>query len=71
MTYPYGVHLAQVEVDEETGQVRVLRYFVAYEVGRAVDPTNVEGQLVGGAVRGWVVLFSRRRATDRTDGPSR
>jgi len=31
MTYPYGVHFAQVEVDEETGQVRVLRYFVAYD----------------------------------------
>jgi len=52
MTYPYGVHLAQVEVDPETGQVKVLRYFVAYEVGRAVNPSNVEGQLVGGAVQG-------------------
>lgn len=52
MTYPYGVHLAQVEVDPETGQVRVLRYFVAYEVGRAVNPSTVEGQLVGGAVQG-------------------
>jgi carbon-monoxide dehydrogenase large subunit len=52
MTYPYGVHFAQVEVDAETGQVTVLRYFVAYEVGRAVNPTNVEGQLVGGAVQG-------------------
>ena len=52
MTYPYGVHLALVEVDAETGLVTVLRYFVAYEVGRAINPTNVEGQIVGGAVQG-------------------
>ena len=52
MTYPYGVHLAQVEVDPETGGVRIARYFVAYEVGRAVNPTLVEGQLVGGAAQG-------------------
>jgi len=52
MTYPYGVHLAQVEVDPATGGVRVLRYFIAYEVGRAVNPAMVAGQLVGGAAQG-------------------
>jgi CO/xanthine dehydrogenase Mo-binding subunit len=52
MTYPYGVHLAQVEVDPETGGVEIRRYFVAYEVGRAVNPTLVEGQLIGGAAQG-------------------
>ncbi len=52
MTYPYGVHLAQVEVDSETGGVEIRRYFVAYEVGRAVNPTLVEGQLIGGAAQG-------------------
>ncbi len=52
MTYPYGVHLAQVEVDPETGGVEIYRYFVAYEVGRAVNPTLVEGQLIGGAAQG-------------------
>ena len=52
MTYPYGVHLAQVEVDPETGGVKIRRYFVAYEVGRAVNPTLVEGQLIGGAAQG-------------------
>jgi aerobic carbon-monoxide dehydrogenase large subunit len=52
MTYPYGVHLAQVEIDSETGGVQVVRYFVAYEVGRAVNPTLVEGQLIGGAAQG-------------------
>jgi carbon-monoxide dehydrogenase large subunit/6-hydroxypseudooxynicotine dehydrogenase subunit gamma len=52
MTYPYGLHLAQVEVDPETGGVEILRYFIAYEVGRAINPTLVEGQLVGGAAQG-------------------
>jgi aerobic carbon-monoxide dehydrogenase large subunit len=52
MTYPYGVHIAVVEIDAGTGLVRVLRYLVAYEVGRAVNPTLVEGQLRGGAAQG-------------------
>jgi carbon-monoxide dehydrogenase large subunit/6-hydroxypseudooxynicotine dehydrogenase subunit gamma len=52
MTYPYGVHLAQVEIDPGTGAVTVLRYFVGYEIGRAINPATVEGQLVGGAVKG-------------------
>ena len=52
MTYPYGVHLAQVEIDPGTGAVTVLRYFVGYEIGRAINPANVEGQLVGGALQG-------------------
>jgi len=52
MTYPYGVHLAQVEIDPGTGAINVLRYFVAYEVGRAINPAAVEGQLVGGALQG-------------------
>ena len=52
MTYPYGVHLAQVEVDPETGDVTVLRYFVGYEIGRAVAPRLVEGQLAGGVAQG-------------------
>jgi carbon-monoxide dehydrogenase large subunit/6-hydroxypseudooxynicotine dehydrogenase subunit gamma len=52
MTYPYGVHAAAVEVDRDTGQVRVLRYLVAYEVGRAINPMLVEGQLRGGVAQG-------------------
>ena len=52
MTYPYGVHLAQVEVDPDSGGVRVLRYFIGYEIGRAIRRELVEGQLVGGAAQG-------------------
>jgi carbon-monoxide dehydrogenase large subunit len=52
MTYPYGVHVAVVEADPDTGRVQVLRYLVAYEVGRAINPMLVEGQLRGGAAQG-------------------
>jgi carbon-monoxide dehydrogenase large subunit len=52
MTYPYGVHVALIDVDEGTGRVEVLRYLVAYEVGRAINPMMVEGQLVGGVAQG-------------------
>ena len=52
MTYPYGAHAAVVDVDRGTGQVRVLRYLVAYEVGRAINPMLVEGQLRGGVAQG-------------------
>lgn len=52
MTYPYGAHVCVAEVDEGTGGVEVLHYLVAYEVGRAVNPTLVEGQLRGGVAQG-------------------
>ncbi|PXY24647.1 xanthine dehydrogenase family protein molybdopterin-binding subunit [Prauserella muralis] len=52
MTYPYGAHVCVVEVDPGSGGVTVLRYLVAYEVGRAVNPALVEGQLRGGVAQG-------------------
>jgi CO/xanthine dehydrogenase Mo-binding subunit len=52
MTYPYGTHAAMVEVDGGTGAVRVLKYAVAYDIGRAVNPMIVEGQLVGALAQG-------------------
>jgi aerobic carbon-monoxide dehydrogenase large subunit len=50
--FPYGVHLATVKIDRDTGQVAVERFMVAYDVGRAVNPLLIEGQLVGGCVQG-------------------
>jgi aerobic carbon-monoxide dehydrogenase large subunit len=52
MNYPYGVHLAVVKVDRETGGVAIERYVMAYDVGRAVNPMLVEGQLAGGFAQG-------------------
>ena len=50
--YTYGAHAAEVEVDTETGRVRVLGYAAAHDVGRAINPQSVEGQIQGGAVQG-------------------
>jgi aerobic carbon-monoxide dehydrogenase large subunit len=52
MTYPYGVHLAVVRVDRDSGAVAVERYLVAYDVGKAVNPMLVEGQIAGGVAQG-------------------
>jgi carbon-monoxide dehydrogenase large subunit len=52
MTYPYGVHIAVVAIDRGTGAVTVEKYLIAYDVGRAVNPMLVEGQLVGGLAQG-------------------
>jgi carbon-monoxide dehydrogenase large subunit len=52
MVYPHGVHLAVVRLDRGTGEIRVERYLVAQDVGRAVNPMLVEGQLVGGFAQG-------------------
>jgi CO/xanthine dehydrogenase Mo-binding subunit len=50
--YTYGTHAAEVEVDPETGEVRVLRYVASHDVGRAINPLRVEGQIQGGAMQG-------------------
>ena len=50
--YGYGAHLAEVEVDTRLGTVRVLRITAAHDVGRAVNPTLVEGQIEGGVAQG-------------------
>jgi CO/xanthine dehydrogenase Mo-binding subunit len=50
--YTYGTHAADVEVDIETGQVTVLRYAACHDVGRAINPMRVEGQIQGGAMQG-------------------
>lgn len=52
MTYPYGVHVAQVRVDRETCGVTVERYLVAYDVGRSINPLLIDGQIVGAAAQG-------------------
>lgn len=52
MTYPYGAHFAMVEVDPLTAQVKVLRYAVTYEIGKALHPAMAHGQIVGGVAQG-------------------
>jgi carbon-monoxide dehydrogenase large subunit/6-hydroxypseudooxynicotine dehydrogenase subunit gamma len=52
MVFPYGIHVAVVRVDRETGEVVVERYLVAYDVGRAINPIMIEGQITGGLAQG-------------------
>ncbi|MEO1019604.1 MAG: xanthine dehydrogenase family protein molybdopterin-binding subunit, partial [Pseudomonadota bacterium] len=52
MTYPYGIHLVVARLDPETMDVRLERFVVAYDVGRAVNPMLIEGQIVGGVAQG-------------------
>src|SRR5205814_9596652 len=48
----YAACVADVEVDDETGEVVVLKLVQVYDVGRAINPTLVEGQIEGGAIMG-------------------
>jgi CO/xanthine dehydrogenase Mo-binding subunit len=48
----FGAHICDVEVDPETGKVTILRYTAAQDVGRAIHPAYVEGQIQGGAAQG-------------------
>jgi carbon-monoxide dehydrogenase large subunit/6-hydroxypseudooxynicotine dehydrogenase subunit gamma len=50
--YPYGIHFAVVKVDRETGGVAVEDYVIAYDIGRAINPALVKGQIVGGFAQG-------------------
>jgi len=52
VTYAFGVHGVKVKVDEETGKVQVLDYVAAHDVGRAINPLLLEGQVYGGVVMG-------------------
>jgi carbon-monoxide dehydrogenase large subunit len=52
MTYPYGTHAAVVEVDPDTGEVRILKYAIAYDIGKAVNPMIVDGQMIGALAQG-------------------
>ena len=50
--YGFGAHMAEIEVDTELGTVRVLRVTAAHDVGRAINPTLIEGQIEGGVAQG-------------------
>jgi CO/xanthine dehydrogenase Mo-binding subunit len=48
----FGLHIVDVEVDPETGKVTLLRYTTIQDVGRAIHPGHIEGQMQGGATQG-------------------
>src|SRR4029079_6846872 len=51
-TYPNGCHVAEVEVDPETGVIEVVKYSCVNDFGTVINPMIVEGQLHGGVVQG-------------------
>jgi aerobic carbon-monoxide dehydrogenase large subunit len=51
-TFPFGTHLCTVEVDPETGQVRITRYLAVDDCGRVINPLLVDGQIHGGIAQG-------------------
>jgi carbon-monoxide dehydrogenase large subunit len=70
MTYTNGVHVVAVEVDVETGAVRLLRYAIAHDCGRMINPAIVEGQIHGGLALGIGTALSEENLYD-ADGQLR
>ncbi len=50
--YGFGAHMAEIEIDTELGKVKVLKITAAHDVGRAINPTLIEGQVEGGVAQG-------------------
>jgi aerobic carbon-monoxide dehydrogenase large subunit len=66
--YPYGSHIAVARVDPETGRVMIERYWIAYDIGRAINPALVRGQIVGGYAQGvGGALFEEFTYSERGD----
>jgi carbon-monoxide dehydrogenase large subunit len=51
-TYPFGTHIAIVEIDKETGDIDIQRYVAVDDCGKIINPMIVEGQVIGGIVQG-------------------
>src|SRR5258708_8608061 len=66
-TYSNGTHVAECEVDIETGEVKILRYVVMHDCGHVINPMVVEGQVGGGVIHGVGNAFFDHM---RYDGPA-
>jgi carbon-monoxide dehydrogenase large subunit len=67
--YSNGTHVAEVEVDIETGAVTILRYTVAHDCGRVINPMVVDGQVVGGVAHGVGNALFERMVYDENAQP--
>ncbi|QEA14117.1 xanthine dehydrogenase family protein molybdopterin-binding subunit [Comamonas flocculans] len=67
-TWPNGAHLCEVEIDPQTGVVRLVAYAGVNDIGRVVNPLIVRGQLVGGAVQGAGQALMERVVYDDASG---
>lgn len=66
-TYAFAAQMAEVEVDMELGTVKVLRVIAAHDVGKAINPTLVEGQIQGGVAQGLGLALMEEYLPGRTD----
>jgi CO/xanthine dehydrogenase Mo-binding subunit/aerobic-type carbon monoxide dehydrogenase small subunit (CoxS/CutS family) len=66
-TYGFAAQLAELEVDLELGTVRLLRIVAAHDVGRALNPTQVEGQIHGGIAQGIGLALMEAYQAGRTE----
>ncbi len=64
-TYIFGVHGAEVEVDLETGQVKVIQFAAAHDVGRVLNLQTLKGQFYGGIVQGLGYALSEEYKTEK------
>ena len=67
-TFPNGCHVAEVEVDPETGMIAIPRYIVVDDVGHALNPLIVRGQVHGGVAQGIGQAFLERTSYDPESG---
>ncbi|HHU31837.1 MAG: xanthine dehydrogenase family protein molybdopterin-binding subunit [Zhaonellaceae bacterium] len=70
--YAFGTQIAEVEVDTETGKVEVLRIVAAQDVGKAINPQSVEGQIEGGVAQGlgWSLLEEVKLSSGNITNPA-
>ncbi len=66
-TYAFAAQIAEVEVDIELGTVKVLRIVAAHDVGKAINPTQVEGQIQGGVAQGLGLALMEEYLPGRTE----
>jgi len=66
-TYGFAAQIAEVEVDVDLGTVKVLHVHAAHDIGRAVNPTQVEGQIHGGVAQGLGLALMEEYISGRTD----
>ena len=69
LSYANGCHVAEIEVDPETGRVEIVRYIVVHDCGRMINPLIVDGQVQGGVAQGLGNAILERIEFDRDAQP--
>jgi carbon-monoxide dehydrogenase large subunit len=65
MTFPYGAYIAVVDIDKDTGEVKVRRFLAIDDCGTVINPMIVEGQIHGGLTEGFAIAFMQEIGYDK------